>query len=124
MLPTNNVLVNALRNFEHAFGLKQVIVEPTIIYRVCINKESAIDLILVSDPEKVCQSGVLSVGIGAHLLPYCTRKVTRAYVNKHITIRNRSLKKYSQEQFIHNLNETDWTDVLNSVDADLAWVLS
>ena len=119
LLPTNNVLVNALRNFEHAFGLKQLIVEPT---RVCINKASAIDLILVSDPEKVCQSGVICVGISDHLLTYCTRKVTRAYVNKHKTIRIRSSKKYSQEQFIHNLNETDWTDVLNSVDADLAWV--
>ena len=43
-------------------------------------------------------------------------------MNKHKTIRIRSSKKYSQEQFIHNLNETDWTDVLNSVDADLAWV--
>ena len=119
LLPTNNVLVNALRNFEHSFGLKQLIVEPT---RVCINKASAIDLILVSDPEKVCQSGVICVGISDHLLTYCTRKVTRAYVNKHKTIRIRSSKKYSQEQFIHNLYETDWTDVLNSVDADLAWV--
>ena len=119
LLATNNVLVNALRNFEHAFGLKQLIVEPT---RVCINKASAIDLILVSDPEKVCQSGVLCVGISDHLLTYCTRKVTRAYVNKHKTIRIRSSTKYSQEQFIHNQNETDWTDVLNSVDADLAWV--
>ena len=27
LLPTNNVLVNALRNFEHALGLKQLIVE-------------------------------------------------------------------------------------------------
>ena len=49
LLPMNNFLVNALRNFEHAFGLKQLIVEPTRVY---INKESAIDLILVSDPEK------------------------------------------------------------------------
>ena len=65
LLPTNNVLVNALRNFEHAFGLKQLIVEPT---RVCINKASAIDLMLVSDPEKVCQSGVLCVGMSDHLL--------------------------------------------------------
>ena len=54
-------------------GLKQLIVVPT---RVCINKASAIDLILVSDPEKVCQSGVLCVGISGHLLTYCTRKVT------------------------------------------------
>ena len=79
---------------------------------MCINKASAIDLILVSDPEKVCQSGVICVGISDHLLTYCTRKVTRAYVNKHKTIRIRSSKNYSQEQFIHNLNETDWTDVL------------
>ena len=63
LLPTNNVLVNALRNFEHAFGIKQLIVEPT---RVCINTASAIDLILVSDPEKVCQSGVICVGISDH----------------------------------------------------------
>ena len=44
-------------NAEHAFGLKQLIVEPT---RVCINKASAIDLILVSDPEK-CVSQEFSV---------------------------------------------------------------
>ena len=60
LLPNNNVLANALGNIEHAFGLKQLIVEPT---RVCINKESGIDQILVSDPDKVCQSGVLCVGI-------------------------------------------------------------
>ena len=49
--------------------------------------------------------------------------VTRVYVNKHKTIRNHSSKHYSKEQFIHNLNEADWTDVLNSVDAVLAWVI-
>ena len=89
LLPTINVLVNALSNFEHAFGLKQLIVEPTRVY---INKESAIGLILVSDPDKTCQSGVLGVGISDHMLTYCTRKVTRAYVNKHKTIRIRSSK--------------------------------
>ena len=59
------------------------------------------------------------------------KEVARAWnrpigdANKHKTIRIRSSKNYSKEQFIHNLNETDWTDVLNSVDADLAsmaWV--
>ena len=35
---------------------------------MCINSESAIDLILVSDHEKVCQSGDLSVGLSDHML--------------------------------------------------------
>ena len=57
---SNNILVNALRNFERVFGFKQLITEPT---RVCNNGESAIDLILVTYHEKVCQSGVLSVNL-------------------------------------------------------------
>ena len=54
---SNNILVNSLRNFERVFGFK-----PT---RVCSNSETAIGLILVIVHEKVCQSGVLSVGINS-----------------------------------------------------------
>ena len=36
---------------------------------MCNTSESAIDLILVT--QKVCQSGVLNVGISAHLITYC-----------------------------------------------------
>ena len=66
------------------------------------------------------------MGISDHLLTYCTRKATRAYVSKHKTIRIRSSKNHNKMKhgpmlFIHNLNET-WTDAFNSVDADLAWV--
>ena len=46
------MFVNALRNFDRIFGFKQLITEPT---RVCNNSESAIDLILVTDHEKVFQ---------------------------------------------------------------------
>ena len=67
-------LLNALRNFERVFGFKQLITEPT---KVRNNSESASNLILVTDHEKVCQSGVLSVGIVDHLITYCTRKVNR-----------------------------------------------
>ena len=56
----------------HLIGLKQLIEEPI---PVCTNSESSIYQILVSDHEKVCQSGVLSVGISVHVLTYCTRKV-------------------------------------------------
>ena len=97
MPSSSNILVNALRNFERVFGFKQLITEPT---RVCNNSESAIDLILVTDHEKVCQSGVLTVGISDHLITYCTRKVNKAPVNKHNTVRMCCSKHYSKDLFI------------------------
>ena len=94
MSPSNNILVNALRSFERVLGFKQFITEPT---RVCNNSESAIDLILVTDHEKLCQLGVLSVGISDHLITYCKRKVDRVPVNKHNIFRMCELKHYSKD---------------------------
>ena len=50
---SNNVLVNVPSNFERLFGFKQFIIEPT---RLCNNIESTIDLIQVTDHEKVSQA--------------------------------------------------------------------
>ena len=87
LVPSSNTnLVNALRNFERVIGFKLLITEPT---RVRNNSESAIDPILVTDHEKVCQSGVLSVGIRDHLITYCTRKVNRTPVNNYNIFRMR-----------------------------------
>ena len=97
--------------------LKQLITEPT---RVCNNSESAIDLILVTDHEKVCQSGVLNVGISDHLITYCTRKVNRAHVSKH-TFRMRCSKHYSKDMFIQNLDDMDWSDIFSCHNVDIAW---
>ena len=55
------------------------------------------------DHEKVCQSGVLSVAISDHLIPYYTRKVNRAPVNKHTTFRMRYCKHYNNGQLIQNV---------------------
>ena len=115
---SNNILVNTLRNFERVFGYKQLITEPT---RMCDNSESAIDLILVTDHEKVCQSGVLNVGINDHLITYCTRKVITAPVNKHNTVRMRCTKHYSKDLFIQNLDDIDWSDIFNCHNVDIAW---
>ena len=121
LVTRNNILVDALHNFECAFSLKQLIEEPTRVRsRVCTNSESAIDLILVSDHEKVCQSGVLSVGISDSMFTYCTRQVTRCQWNKHNTVQIRSSKHNSKERFIH-LNDMDWSDVLGCNNIDMAW---
>ena len=83
MPSSNTILANALRSFERVFGFTQLITEPT---SACNNSESANNLsCLVTDREKVCQSGVLGIGISDHLITYCARKVNRALVNKHNT---------------------------------------
>ena len=100
------------------YGFKQLISEPT---RVCNNSESTIDLILVTDHEKVCQSGVLSVNISDHLITYCTRKVNRTPVNKHNTLQMRCFKYYNNDQFLQNLDDIDWSDVFSCDNIDNAW---
>ena len=114
---SSNILVNALRNFERVFGFKQLITEPN---RVCNNSESAISRFLATDREKVCQSGVLNVGISDHLITYCTRKVNKAPVNKHNTVRMRCSKHYSKDLFIQNLDDIDWSDIFSCHNVDIA----
>ena len=86
-----------MMNVEYVFGLKHLITELT---RICNNSESAIDLILVTDYEKVCQSGVLSDAISDHLITYSTRKVNRAPVNNRNTFLMHFCKYYNKDQFI------------------------
>ena len=115
---SNSILVHALRNFERVFGFKRLIMEPT---RVCNNSESAIDLILVTDHEKLCQSGVLSVDISNRLITYCTRKVNRAPVNRRNTFRMRCCKHFNKDKFIQNLDDIDWSDVFSCDNVNNAW---
>ena len=61
--------------------------------RVTSTSESIIDLIFVSDPNKICQSGTITVGLSDHLMIFCTRKTTKGQINKHNTIKIRSMKK-------------------------------
>jgi hypothetical protein len=96
--PKKSTLVNALYNFNQLFGLKQLIVEPT---RVCIDTKSTLDLIIVSDQENICQSGVLNIGFSDHMVTYCTRKKSKILLepgNKYMKVR--SMKQYSKERFV------------------------
>ena len=88
---------------------------------MCNNSESVIYLILVTDHEKVCLSGVLNVGISDHLITYCTRKLNKAPVNKHNTVRMRGSKHCSKDLFIQNLDDIDWSDIFICHNVDIAW---
>ena len=85
-----HTVVKALKQFCHLFDLDQLVKQAT---RVTSTSESIIDLIFVSDPNKICQSGTITVGLSDHFMIYCTRKTTKGQINKHKTIKIRSMKK-------------------------------
>ena len=74
--------------------------------RISTTSSSTIDLILVSDTDKISQSGVLDVGVSDHCMIY---------------FKIRSMKKYNKEVFQMNLLSIDWSSVLSSDNVVDAW---
>ena len=74
IIKSDNMLVNALTNFLQLCGQKQLINVPPRVTDTCV---SILDLIMVTDPDNICQFGVLNVGLSDHLITYCTRKVKK-----------------------------------------------
>jgi hypothetical protein len=56
------------------FNLVQIIKEPT---RVTETTASVINHILCNNTEKICQSGVLNIGLSDHFIVHCTRKLSK-----------------------------------------------
>lgn len=71
-------LVKKLSNFSRMFGLKQLRSEPT---GVSVNSQSILDLVLAINNEKICQSGVLDIGLSDHKVIIFTRKVNKCHNN-------------------------------------------
>ena len=82
------------------FDFTQLIKDPT---RVTTTSKSVIDHILCNVGEKVCQSGVISLGLSDHYLTFCTRKSTKCTFNKHNNVKIRSTKEYDKDSFINML---------------------
>ena len=87
--------------------------------RVTPTNKSAIDLIFVSDPQKVYQSGAVTFGVSDHFLTYCTRKNTKQISHK--TIKIRYMKKFTPEKFQSMLKNVEWDDVFNCENVEKAW---
>ena len=60
--------------------------------------------------EKV-QSGILNLGLSDHCAVFCTRKLSRGQINRHNTVKLRSMKSYDVSEFQTKLNEADWSGV-------------
>ena len=104
--------VTELHNF------KQLIKKPT---RVTETSASCIDHIFVNKSEKVCEAGVIESGISDHFITYCTRKFNNRIINKHNTVKARSMKNYCSEIFIDKLKELDWANVFICSNVNDAW---
>lgn len=98
--------------------LKQLIDRPT---RITNSSNTTIDLILVSDKPKIANSGVIHCGLSDHSITFCTRRVVRAALGYHNTVRIRSLKNYNSDALKSRLRSVDWSPVFRSKKVDEAW---
>ena len=82
------------------FHFKQLISEFTRI-----EKESSTisDLILVSEYDTICQSGVINTTLSDQFMIYCTRKVSKHYIGTHNNVTIRSMKNYNKDDFQKSL---------------------
>lgn len=79
-------------------------------------------MIIVSDNDKISRSGVITVGVSDHLLTYCTRKIKREVINKHNSVKLRSLKHYSKQVLDLKLLDINWNDVFDCNSVEEAWL--
>ena len=110
-------LTRKLMSFMDTFNMTQIIKDSTRV----TGTKSIIDLIMVSDVDKISQQGVLPSGLSDHFIIYCTRKTVKSLLNKHHTTIIRSMKHYSKEMLTELLQTVDWSPVLNCLDVNEAW---
>ena len=80
--------------FLNIVGLLQLITDAT---RITPKSSSIIDLIFVSEPDKIEQSGVLPVEFSDHMIIFCTRKLCRLKIGEDKSVKMRSLKNYDEK---------------------------
>jgi hypothetical protein len=114
----NNALCKSLNSFMKMFGLLQLIDSHT---RVTATSATTIDLVLVSDEDKVTQSGVIPCAFSDHYVVFCTRKLNRGQYNKHNVTQIRCMKNYDVNNFAEKLRNQDWFSVINCENANEAW---
>ena len=110
--------IKRYKEFCSLYGLEQLISTPT---RVTMNSSSILDHILTNSTDRVSQSGVIDTGLSDHQLIYCTRKIARTKFNSHKNITIRSLKNYSQDVYLEELNKINFPDYSKFTDINDAY---
>ena len=92
------------------YGIHQLINESM---RITETSSSLIDLCLTNSISTVVDSGVIHLSISDHSLIYMVRKAH--YVRSGArTIKIRTLKNFSSEDFLRDLNQQPWANVYHS----------
>ena len=116
LAPKTSGLLKKYLDLLGLFSLKNLITEPT---RITSTSSSSIDHIICNS-NKICQSGVINIGLSDHLLIYCTRKVVRGQMKQHNNVRIRSMKNYSADALSAAISAADWSGVYCS-DVNTSW---
>ena len=113
-LLTGNPKGNALRSFYSPINATQLIKDPT---RVSKTSESLIDILMVSNPVLVRNSGVLKLTTGDHYAVYTTLNL-RIPKAKATYISTRNYKIYNAEKFSADVSMIPWTalDLMDTCD--------
>jgi hypothetical protein len=100
------------------YQFKQLIKDST---RIAENSSTLLDLVFTTDPAKITDSGVIDCSISDHALVYVVRraKIPKGQIK---TIRHRSFKTYSAEQFISDLHNISWYFIDTSLTVEEPWV--
>jgi len=99
-------------------GLKQLIKSPT---RITVNTSTTLDHILTNSKEKVSESGVIDISLSDHQMIFFTRKSTKQKFYKHKNINVRSMKNYSEIEFLNILKEIDFPNYNDFDDINTAY---
>ena len=81
-----------------------------------------LDHILTNSNELVSQCGVLDIGLSDHQLVFCTRKKQKLQICKHKTIKTRSLKKYTADNFCDKLKDVNFANYSEFADVNDAFI--
>jgi len=108
---------NKYTDILNSCNFSQLIEEPT--KRITQKSTILINHVHSNNTEKICQSGVLKSGISDHYIIYCTRKGARGQINKHNTVKTRSLKEYSKERYIECLESLNWSVITSYEEVNL-----
>lgn len=77
---------------------------------------------MVTDTEKVSQSGVINIGLSDHMLVFCTRKVAKPKFDNHLYHSGKINSRVQyREDFVQTLGQLDWSDVMSSISSSKAW---
>ncbi|XP_071941144.1 uncharacterized protein [Antedon mediterranea] len=111
-------LLKRYKDVLSLFNCSQIIDIPT---RITDTTATTLDHIITNSKEKILQYGTLNVGLSDHLITYCTRKIWRCQINRHNTIRIRSMRHYNKESLLNKLANVNWESTLSCNEVNEAW---